>query len=340
MTSATRAPSSCACRPPPSRYPGCDFAGPFQRALQAKMSIQFGVAATLQRRAIAEENYQRPRRRRHPAPHLAHAPGGGRGPHPALPGRARAPRCGSAWPTARWSWSGWMTWCRPPAPRSAPASALPPPPCSGPRARRRDRGVCRWPGGGGRRRPCGRAVRDLERRRCGQAAPRPEASREERAMTAQMVENFLQALAAGLQVGRDLRPDVRRPGPDLRRHARDQLRPGRLHDARHVCRLLLLRRVRRAGRARVDGRPLCRRAARRPGAVLRRLRRAQDADRPGQRHARAGRGRGPFRPADPDARNLAHHPERGPDRLRLHPGVGAHAAVVAAPGRSARCGAT
>jgi 2-methylcitrate dehydratase PrpD len=41
------------------RYPGCDFAGPFQRALQAKMSIQFGVAAALQRKAIAEENYQR-----------------------------------------------------------------------------------------------------------------------------------------------------------------------------------------------------------------------------------------------------------------------------------------
>ena len=40
------------------RYPGCDFAGPFQRALQAKMSIQFGVAAALQRKAIAEENYQ------------------------------------------------------------------------------------------------------------------------------------------------------------------------------------------------------------------------------------------------------------------------------------------
>jgi 2-methylcitrate dehydratase PrpD len=40
------------------RYPGCDFAGPFQRALQAKMSIQFGVAAALQRRAVAEENYR------------------------------------------------------------------------------------------------------------------------------------------------------------------------------------------------------------------------------------------------------------------------------------------
>lgn len=41
-----------------ARYPGCDFAGPFQRTLQAKMSIQFGVAAALQRCAIAEDNYQ------------------------------------------------------------------------------------------------------------------------------------------------------------------------------------------------------------------------------------------------------------------------------------------
>jgi 2-methylcitrate dehydratase PrpD len=39
------------------RYPGCDSIGPFQRALQAKMSIPFGVAATLRRRTIAEENY-------------------------------------------------------------------------------------------------------------------------------------------------------------------------------------------------------------------------------------------------------------------------------------------
>lgn len=41
-----------------AHYPGCDFAGPFQRALQAKMSIQFGVAATLEHRAIAEDSYQ------------------------------------------------------------------------------------------------------------------------------------------------------------------------------------------------------------------------------------------------------------------------------------------
>lgn len=41
------------------RYPGCDFAGPFERALQAKMSIQFGVAATLVRKALEEQNYRR-----------------------------------------------------------------------------------------------------------------------------------------------------------------------------------------------------------------------------------------------------------------------------------------
>lgn len=40
-------------------YPGCDFSGPFQHALQAKMSIQFGVAAALVRRSVAEENYRR-----------------------------------------------------------------------------------------------------------------------------------------------------------------------------------------------------------------------------------------------------------------------------------------
>ena len=39
------------------RYPGCDAAGPFARPLQAKMSIQFGVAATIARGAIAEDNY-------------------------------------------------------------------------------------------------------------------------------------------------------------------------------------------------------------------------------------------------------------------------------------------
>lgn len=41
------------------RYPGCDFAGPFERALQGKMSIQFSVAATLVRRRMEEANYAR-----------------------------------------------------------------------------------------------------------------------------------------------------------------------------------------------------------------------------------------------------------------------------------------
>lgn len=39
------------------RYPGCDYAGPFERILQAKMSIQYCVAATLVRGVIEESNY-------------------------------------------------------------------------------------------------------------------------------------------------------------------------------------------------------------------------------------------------------------------------------------------
>jgi 2-methylcitrate dehydratase PrpD len=41
-------------------YPGCDYAGPFDRILQAKMSIQYCVAATLARGVIAESNYRKP----------------------------------------------------------------------------------------------------------------------------------------------------------------------------------------------------------------------------------------------------------------------------------------
>lgn len=41
------------------QYPGCDSAGPFRNVLQAKMSIQFGVAATLARGALGEANYAR-----------------------------------------------------------------------------------------------------------------------------------------------------------------------------------------------------------------------------------------------------------------------------------------
>lgn len=40
-------------------YPGCNAPGPFERVLQAKMSIRFCVAATLARRSIEENNYRR-----------------------------------------------------------------------------------------------------------------------------------------------------------------------------------------------------------------------------------------------------------------------------------------
>ncbi|MEP7352182.1 MAG: MmgE/PrpD family protein [Acidobacteriota bacterium] len=39
-------------------YPGCNHAGPFQKTLQAKMSIHYCVAATLFRGEIAEANYR------------------------------------------------------------------------------------------------------------------------------------------------------------------------------------------------------------------------------------------------------------------------------------------
>jgi 2-methylcitrate dehydratase PrpD len=38
-------------------YPGCDHAGPFHSRLQAKMSIQFGVAAALRYGKVVEANY-------------------------------------------------------------------------------------------------------------------------------------------------------------------------------------------------------------------------------------------------------------------------------------------
>lgn len=40
------------------QYPGCNAPGPFQRILQAKMSIYFCAAATLARRSIEERNYR------------------------------------------------------------------------------------------------------------------------------------------------------------------------------------------------------------------------------------------------------------------------------------------
>jgi 2-methylcitrate dehydratase PrpD len=39
-------------------YPGCNATGPFERVLQAKMSIQYCVAATLVRGAVEEANYR------------------------------------------------------------------------------------------------------------------------------------------------------------------------------------------------------------------------------------------------------------------------------------------
>lgn len=39
-------------------YPGCNYAGPYERILQAKMSIQYCVAATLAQGKIAEGNYR------------------------------------------------------------------------------------------------------------------------------------------------------------------------------------------------------------------------------------------------------------------------------------------
>ena len=38
-------------------YPGCDFAGPYAHILQAKMSIQYNVAAALLRGEISEQNF-------------------------------------------------------------------------------------------------------------------------------------------------------------------------------------------------------------------------------------------------------------------------------------------
>lgn len=40
-------------------YPGCDHAGPFGNVLHAKMSIQYGIAATISARAMSEANYGR-----------------------------------------------------------------------------------------------------------------------------------------------------------------------------------------------------------------------------------------------------------------------------------------
>lgn len=41
-------------------YPGCDHSGPFENVLQAKMSIQYAVAAVIARNGLSEANYARP----------------------------------------------------------------------------------------------------------------------------------------------------------------------------------------------------------------------------------------------------------------------------------------
>jgi 2-methylcitrate dehydratase PrpD len=46
------------CSAAAAAYPGCDYAGPYSRILQAKMSIQYCVAATLAQGKIAESNYR------------------------------------------------------------------------------------------------------------------------------------------------------------------------------------------------------------------------------------------------------------------------------------------
>jgi 2-methylcitrate dehydratase PrpD len=47
-----------ACSATAVAYPGCNFAGPFERILQAKMSIQYCVAATLATGRLEEANYR------------------------------------------------------------------------------------------------------------------------------------------------------------------------------------------------------------------------------------------------------------------------------------------
>jgi len=40
-------------------YPGCDYTGPFAHVLQAKMSIQYNVAAALIEGGVSEQNFTR-----------------------------------------------------------------------------------------------------------------------------------------------------------------------------------------------------------------------------------------------------------------------------------------
>jgi len=58
MDSADIAGIKVMCSAAAIHYPGCNAEGPFQRVLQAKMSIRFCVAATLTRQSIDETNYR------------------------------------------------------------------------------------------------------------------------------------------------------------------------------------------------------------------------------------------------------------------------------------------
>jgi 2-methylcitrate dehydratase PrpD len=58
MDSADVASIKVMCSAAAINYPGCNAEGPFERVLQAKMSIRFCVAATLTRKSIDENNYR------------------------------------------------------------------------------------------------------------------------------------------------------------------------------------------------------------------------------------------------------------------------------------------
>ena len=151
-------------------------------------------------------------------------------------------------------------------------------------------------------------------------------------------ENFLQALAAGLLVGAIYGLMCVGLGTDLRRHARDQLRPGRLHDARHVCGLYFFGAfgVQAALGSTVG--PFVAILLAGP-VLLRRLRRAQDADR---------RVSGTRAQVEGDGHFAQLILTLGISLILQSAGLIAFGSILvsvrtplsSAPGRSARCGAT
>src|SRR5882757_6381104 len=127
---------------------------------------------------------------------------------------------------------------------------------------------------------------------------------------------------------RGLRPDVRRARADLRRHAGDQFRPGRFHDARDVRGVLSVHLVRHSGCIRQHHRAVRRHPARRPRARAVRLSHPSHLDLARLRHAhRRARRRGSLRPAHSHARHRAGAAERRADRVRLGAGLDPHPAV-------------